>query len=127
MIEPRLATNLIVSALRRKVESVGGFATILHKGDPVAGALLLVIPQQDNKSDFAGFGPDSGAPPLILEQEPAFDGPRKWQPVTGQITENVEKTEEYLARRKKSDPDLWIIELDVADAERFAAEINGSA
>ena len=28
----------------------------------------------------------------------------------------------YVARRRRSDPDLWIIELDIPEAERFAAE-----
>ncbi|MEO5586279.1 MAG: DUF1491 family protein, partial [Novosphingobium sp.] len=26
---------------------------------------------------------------------------------------------EYLERRKYQDPDLWIVELDIANAERF--------
>ena len=30
----------------------------------------------------------------------------------------------FWATRQKYDPDLWIIELDVASAERFAAEMN---
>ncbi len=34
---------------------------------------------------------------------------------------------ERIARRRQSDPDLWVIELDIADAERFAAETIGSA
>jgi hypothetical protein len=32
-----------------------------------------------------------------------------------------------IARRKERfDPDIWLIELDVASAERFAAEMNES-
>ncbi|PHK02659.1 hypothetical protein VF08_18145 [Nostoc linckia z8] len=29
-------------------------------------------------------------------------------------------------RRRAQDPDLWLIELDIADAERFAAETSSS-
>ena len=29
-----------------------------------------------------------------------------------------------LARRRRVDPDLWAVELDVASSERFAAEMN---
>ena len=28
----------------------------------------------------------------------------------------------YLDRRKNADPDLWIVELDIADAPRLVAE-----
>ncbi|MFX7883132.1 DUF1491 family protein, partial [Acinetobacter baumannii] len=29
---------------------------------------------------------------------------------------------DYWQRRRRIDPDLWVIELDIASAERFAAE-----
>ena len=124
MLEPRPASSFIVSALRRKVEAAGGFATIIKKGDPVAGALLLVCLRAPDGGESLQFSPDSGPLPLLLEREPSFDGPGKWVPIINQHTENKEKIEEYLTRRRQVDPDLWIIELDVADAERIAAEIT---
>jgi hypothetical protein len=30
--------------------------------------------------------------------------------------------DDYWRRRRAGDPDLWVIELDIADGERFAAE-----
>ena len=142
--EPRLASSVIIAALRRKVEAAGGFATVLAKGDAVAGAILIVCPQgasgdgAGHLSDdarqgesHANIGPDivpeSGAKPVILEREPTFDGPGKWIAVGHQHIVNEHKLSEYLAKRRASDPDLWIIELDTAEAERFAAEITGSA
>ena len=138
--EPRLASSVIIAALRRKVEAAGGFATILAKGDAVAGAILIVCPQgisadgAGHASDdarqgenHANTGPESGPKPVILEREPTFDGPGKWIAVGHQHIDNEQKLSEYLAKRRASDPDLWIIELDTADAERFAAEIIGSA
>jgi hypothetical protein len=32
--------------------------------------------------------------------------------------------QDLIARRRRFDPDLWLIELDIASAERFAAEMN---
>lgn len=29
---------------------------------------------------------------------------------------------DYWTRRRRNDPDLWVVELDIAQAERFAAE-----
>jgi len=29
---------------------------------------------------------------------------------------------DYISRRKRADPDLWLVELDIAEGERFAAE-----
>ena len=29
---------------------------------------------------------------------------------------------DYVERRRRNDPDLWVVELDILDAERFAAE-----
>ena len=132
MPEPRLASSVLIAALRRKVEASGGFATVLAKGDAVAGAILLVCPQGDGSASDDGaiapaYTPKSSKKPLILEREPTFDGPGQWVAVGSQHTDNQEKIAEYLAKRRASDPDLWIIELDTADAERFAAEIIGSA
>lgn len=127
MLEARPTTSLLVSALRRKVESVGGFATIIKKGDPVAGALLLICLRHSSNENSFSNDPFSAIPPLVLERQPSFDGPGQWHAVKGQNSEKQQEITEYLDRRQKNDPDLWIVELDVADAERFAAEITLSA
>ena len=36
------------------------------------------------------------------------------------------KFRDFLAKRTRFDPDLWAIELDIADPERFIAETTGS-
>jgi hypothetical protein len=36
-----------------------------------------------------------------------------------QEPENLEEFGQYLDRRKRQDSDLWIVELDIPDAERF--------
>ncbi len=107
MTEPRLAASVEASALMRRVDADGGFATILAKGDAERGSLLLVVTERGRhvamlermlnaKGEYSWHrsGPESGAPP-----------PAEW-----------------LQKRRRSDEDLWLIELDVPDAERFIAE-----
>ena len=38
MIEPRLASHILVSGLIRQAEAHGGFAAVLRKGDRTAGS-----------------------------------------------------------------------------------------
>lgn len=39
---PRLTSRMMVDALMRRVRAEGGFATVLARGDDVAGAIVLV-------------------------------------------------------------------------------------
>jgi len=42
LIEPRLASGVQISALKRLAEAEGDFATVLKKGDATSGAILLI-------------------------------------------------------------------------------------
>jgi hypothetical protein len=105
-LEPRLATHMVVSALIRQFSETGDFATVLHKGDPIAGVMLLVTRCK-------------GRNPALFEQFPGANDTRNWQPVFDQSIVNEEKIAEYLERRIARDRDLWVLELDVAFAERL--------
>jgi hypothetical protein len=114
-MSPRLATSVLVGGLVRKAESQGGFAALLAKGDPTAGSLIVILVER-------------GGAPTILERILQPDGGYKWQATTAQTTENIEKVDQvpaFVARRRRFDPDLWVLELDIPSAERFAAEMNG--
>jgi hypothetical protein len=110
-MEARLQSSVMVSALQRRAESEGGFAAVLAKGDSQAGAILVILAERGRKA-------------RIMERVLHSDDRYAWLDVSSQTVENEEETERFLARRRKFDPDLWIIELDVASAERFAAEMN---
>jgi len=105
----RLATGMLVNALIRRAEGAGGGAMVLAKGDATAGAVLLLLVERGANPRFLerGLGPD-GNPALL----PA--GPREF-------ADDTEVTG-YWRRRRERDSDLWVIELDIADGERFAAE-----
>jgi hypothetical protein len=102
----RLPAHVEVSALMRATESAGGFAMVLHKGERDAGTILIVI------VDKQGLG-------QLFERLPQVDGTRSWTKMQSQIPESKNDFNDYLARRSASDPDLWIIELTIADGERL--------
>jgi hypothetical protein len=111
MMEARLASSVLVGALLRRAESQGGFGVVVAKGDATAGAVTVILREK-------------GENPRFLERVLQPDGTYSWQE-SRQLIENEQELETFLGRRRKSDPDLWILELDIASAERFAAEMNG--
>jgi len=56
----------------------------------------------------------------------AADGSYRWQPVGPADSASSSDIADFLARRARFDEDLWAIELDIADAERFIAETTSS-
>jgi len=106
----RLTSAMLVSALVRGADQRGGSAMILAKGDATAGGILLLTYQKGTNPRFfeRGLGPE-GIPALIRA------GP--------QDIGDEQAVSDYWERRRRFDSDLWVVELDIADAERFAAEL----
>lgn len=102
----RLPAHLEVSGLLRMVAAAGGFAAVLHKGEREAGTIVVVCAE-------------SGANRRVFERMPSVNGDRNWALSQSEDIENIEFIDDYLARRQAQDPDLWIIELDIANGERF--------
>jgi hypothetical protein len=109
----RLAAHVQVSALIRRVQAQGGFATVIAKGEPDAGTLLIILT-------------DRGGLSSAYERMPQADGTRGWSLSRKQDIADPAVFTAYLARRKTQDPDLWIIELDIRDGERFIGDLPDS-
>lgn len=107
--DARLTSAMLVGALRRRVAAAGGFATILVKGDAISGVILVQTM-------------DRGAESGLFERVPNLQGSYALMRCGPTPEEGPEALNLYVARRRRSDPDLWIIELDIPEAERFAAE-----
>jgi hypothetical protein len=109
-VTPRLTSQVLVSSLLRRAEAEGGFGAVLAKGDATAGAVMVVVAER-------------GVRTLLLERLLQPDGTYSWQD-NGRAGEDDAAFRDLLARRRRGDPDLWLVELDVADARRFAAAMN---
>jgi hypothetical protein len=105
-MDGRLPAHLEVSGLIRAVDAAGGFATVIAKGEREAGTLLVICCHRDT-------------PARAYERMPQLDGTRKWTLSKTQDVENPLEFSEWVARRRRQDPDLWVLELDIANAERF--------
>lgn len=99
----RLPTHLAVGALLRRVNDAGGMAVVRARGDADAGAILVLL-EREARLIERGLGPD-GRDSLIAATPRPDEAP-----------------DEYWQRRRLRDPDLWVVALDIAGAERFAAE-----
>jgi hypothetical protein len=106
MIEVRLASHIQAAALILLASAQGDFATIIKKGDPTSGSLLII-------------GQIRGIAMNLFERITSQDGFSIWQPVFNQPNETEDKISAYWQKRVARDPDLWVIELDVVDDERL--------
>ncbi|MDB5737428.1 MAG: hypothetical protein JWO65_1096 [Sphingomonas bacterium] len=107
----RLAAKVEVSGLIRIVEGRGGSAAVLARGDAEAGAILL-------------FLADRGAPWGFLERALDPSGAYHWRRTGPTDASDSEEVAHYVARRRRIDSDMWVVELDVAGVERFADEMT---
>lgn len=108
MSDTRLPAHLEVAAMIRLAESQGGFATVLARGERDAGTILLLTMYRGENA-------------TLYERMPQLDGTRIFTPTKTEDIENKQEFSDYLARRKRQDPDIWLIEADVADAQQFIA------
>ncbi len=97
---------MLVSALIRRVGAEGGSAAVLAKGDATAGAILLICMEK---------GVVQSVRERLLDRKGAY----VWTAV-GPAERDAKSA--YLERRRAHDPDMWLVELDIANAERFAAD-----
>lgn len=103
-----LSTDLWVAALIRRVEQGGAFAVVAHKGDPRAGAVLVKLV---NRRD--------GWTRLYAEAVRG-DGERVWmQPANSEVEADLDA---YIARSRRIDPDLWVVEIDDVHGRHFLTE-----
>jgi hypothetical protein len=51
-----------------------------------------------------------------------MSGRYEWRPTGPAESKGSDDLPAFLAKRTRFDPDLWVVELDIAEPERFIAE-----
>ncbi len=97
----------------RRIASEGGFATLIQRGDPDRGAITLLVSQR-------------GRIMAVLERQLAVGFTYRWVNLSADRPFDGAAWRDFLAAKRKFDPDFWAIELDIADAERFIAETTAN-
>jgi hypothetical protein len=97
----------------RRAEGGGGFAAILKRGDPDRGIITLLIAER-------------GEMRAVLERQMAEDFTYRWTEVSSAEPLDEAGWRDFVEKKRRFDPDFWLIELDVADAQRFIAETLSS-
>lgn len=97
----------------RRVVGDGGFATILRRGDAERGTISLLVAER-------------GTAQAVLERQMAADFTYRWTEVPSSVAFSGSDWREWVEKKSRIDPDCWLVELDVADAQRFIAETTGA-
>jgi GMP synthase (glutamine-hydrolysing) len=98
-MEARLKTGLWVSALIRRCDLAAIGVVVAARGDADAGAVLLKLYDRT-----AGFS--------VLAQVLGPDGKTAWMRATGAAPVSEADADAYIARQRRRDPDLWVVEID---------------
>jgi hypothetical protein len=97
----------------RRASASGDFATVVRKGDPDRGSLLLLISSR-------------GRHVACLERILNLDGSYDWQAAGPPDSASSVDVAAFVDARARFDEDLWAIELDIAEPERFIAETTST-
>ena len=103
-----LSSDLWVSALIRRAEIEGAYATVVKKGDDRAGS--VIVKAYDTSTRTA----------KLYTEAFGADGERLWiQPVS---SDSESELDAYIARQRGYDPDLWVIEIEDKQGRHFITE-----
>ncbi len=108
MTGPRLTAKTWTSALLRRVAAAGDFATVLHRGDDISGAVILIHRSRDGAE-------------TAFQRAIGSDGDYRWR-IAARSESGANAVSDWVKRQRGFDPDLWVIELDTPDPARFIDE-----
>lgn len=111
MGDDRLTPAIEADGFLRRTAEAGGYGMILRKGDPQRGSIILQIV-------------DRGRHVAFLERQLDIGGLYRWFRVGPTADAGLSKLKEWAEKRVKFDEDVWLIELDIPQPERFIVELG---
>ncbi len=114
MPEPRLASEIWISAHIRTVELGGGAAFLARRGADGAGAILIKSVRLDRRP------PEPTARALI--RATLGDGRMGWAWLIGPDWAEERAVDEKIARQSAFDEDLWVLEVEDREGRHFLQE-----
>jgi hypothetical protein len=108
-MEARLKTGLWVGALIRRCDIAAVAVTVAARGDVDSGAVLLKF-----------YDREAGCSVLAQARDPG--GELVWMRATGASPVAEAEADSYIARQRRRDPDLWVVEIESGSA---ASVIDG--
>lgn len=106
----RLKSGIWVSAYLRRCQVEGAFAGVVQRGAEEAGAIFIKINRLDGHADL--YGP---APQSLIDMETSAD--RAFTPL--QMNAAEDEIEKRLARERRFDSDIWIVEVEERAGRHF--------
>lgn len=105
-----LKTEFWASALIRRANIAGAFAAVVRKGDTDAGAVLVKVSTLDGRARL--YAPARNG-----------EGERIWLDLSaGPLGDNEPDVDDYVQKRVRTDPDLWVIEVEDREGRHFLLE-----
>lgn len=105
-----IKAEIWVSALIRRAESAAAFACVLRRGDPDAGACLVLVTRDRDRAILYMPARDEAGELIYLDLSASRPG------------EDPTAIAAWIERRLAQDPDLWLVEIEDRAGRHFITE-----
>lgn len=110
MIEPRLKTEIWVSALLKRCFAGGAFGAVVRRGDNTSGTVLVKVNRLDGMA-------------WVLTMARQVSGEGIWMRGTGVDPVSEQEADAYITRSLAFDPDLWVVEIEDREGRHFLLDV----
>lgn len=102
----RITTDFWVASIVRRAFSDGGFAAIVRRGATEAGAVLLLARGRDGQSRL-----------YLPAPQTSYEESRPDERLFAEVLHSADEEEiaGRIEREQRFDPDIWVVELEVAE------------